>query len=144
MESYNSAIQDKGESPGSKCEVPEVDLVALLAELNERVIVLNGLVDGITAAVKASDNERKALQRSACQACQAEFAHSNWSTVECLRRLDRDLDDIQQELKDLKKSQLSASVRERVAQTFESLISSFFGNKYTFEDRKSTRLNSSH
>src|SRR3546814_14461433 len=57
------------------------------------------------------------------------------STIEGLRRLDRDLDDIQQELKELKKSQLSASVRERVAQTFESLISSFFGNKYTF-DRK--------
>src|SRR3546814_5624059 len=99
MESYNSAIQDKGESPGSKVEVPEVDLVALLAELNERVILLNGLFDGIAAAVKASDNERKALQRSACQAFQTEFAHSNWSTIEGLRRL---------------------------------------------EDRKSTRLNSSH
>src|SRR3546814_18631113 len=103
MESYNSAIQDKGESPGSKVEVPEVDLVALLAELNERVILLNGLFDGITAAVKASDNERKALQRSACQAFQTEFAPSTWSTLEGIRRLDRAMDDIQQETKKLKK-----------------------------------------
>src|SRR3546814_6287211 len=40
LASYLSAIQAKGESPGSKVEVPEVDLVALLAELNERVILL--------------------------------------------------------------------------------------------------------
>ena len=113
--------------------VPQASIASLIMELNAHVEVLNQRFDEITKAVSQSDNERKRLQREACTAFEREFVHSHWSEIDAIYSHYRDAAEAQSEIEALKKSQLSASVKERVAETFETLIASFFGKKYSFD-----------
>lgn len=133
FEDYLSTVQAKGTAPATEVSIPKADVQGLLFTLNALIGDLNGHFNGITAAIKRSDNERKALHRSACTAFEAEFAHTNWTAINDIYELQKDVAAIQAELAALKKSQLSTSVKERVAQTFEILIASFFGKKYSFD-----------
>lgn len=62
-----------------------------------------------------------------------EFTHSHWAEISTIYSLYQEVAAAQTELDILKKSQLSASVKVRVSETFETLIASFFGKKYTFD-----------
>lgn len=127
------AIEAKGASPSTDVPVPEVNSAPLLIELNGLIGILNGKFDDITAAIKQSDNERKRLQREACATFELEFVYSNWAEIYAIYSLHQEVAAAQTELEELKKSQLSASVKMRVAETFEALIASFFGKKYSFD-----------
>lgn len=128
-----AAIETKGASPSSDVPVPQVDPEPLLIELNSLIGVLNGKFDDISAAIRQSDNERKRLQREACAAFELEFVHSHWAEIDAIYSLYQEGATAQTELDELKKSQLSASVKVRVAETFETLVASFFGKKYSFD-----------
>lgn len=130
---YLGSIEAKGHSPGVEVTIPSGGIEGLLSQLNRDIEALNAIFSNITAAVKSSDTERKALQRAVCLAFEAEFVHANWASIAAIHDLGKEVDNIEKELDALKKSQLSASVKERVAQTFESLIGGFFGEKYSFD-----------
>lgn len=131
--SYLTAIEAKGHAPGTTVPLPVGDIQSLLLVLNKEIDSIGRFFASITAAVEASDTERKKLQREICAAFETEFAHARWSEITAIDALERDIAIARKELEDLKKSQLSASVKERVAATFETLIKSFFGDKYTFD-----------
>lgn len=126
-------IAAKGASPSTEVSMPDEDPLQLLVELNSLVGELNSKFDDISVAIKQSDNERKRLQREACGTFELEFVHSHWAQIDSIYSLYQDVAAAQTELDKLKKSQLSASVKVRVAQTFETLIASFFGKKYSFD-----------
>lgn len=130
---YIKAIEEKGASPSHELSLPDVDVEALVAELDSQIGALNLIFNNISLAIRRSDEERKRLQREACAVFETEFIHSNWADIDAIYSLDREVDAAQAELDALKKSQLSASVKDRVADTFEMLIGTFFGNKYTFD-----------
>jgi wobble nucleotide-excising tRNase len=128
-----TVVATKGASPSIEVNMPQDSIASLIMQLNAHVEVLNKRFDEITKAVSQSDNERKRLQREACAAFEQEFVHSHWSEIIAIHSHDRDVAKAQTELEALKKSQLSVSVKERVAKTFETLIASFFGKKYSFD-----------
>lgn len=130
---YLSSIEAKGHSPEAEIAISSAGIEGLLSQLNRDIERLNAIFSSITVAVKSSDMERKALQRAVCLAFEAEFAHANWASITAIHDLGKEVANIDKERENLKKSQLSASVKERVAQTFETLIGSFFGKKYTFD-----------
>lgn len=127
------AIEAKGTSPSNDVSLPEVHPEPLLVEFNSIIDVLNDKFDDITKAIKKSDNERRRLQREACAIFELEFVHSHWAEINAIYSLYQEVAAAQTELDELKKSQLSTSVKMRVAQTFEALIASFFGKKYSFD-----------
>lgn len=128
-----TAVEEKGTSPSMDVVAPQSNITSLIVELNAHVENLNERFDEITKAVSQSDNERKRLQREACTAFEREFVHSHWSDIDAIHSHNREAAEAQIEIDTLKKSQLSASVKERVAETFETLIASFFGKKYSFD-----------
>lgn len=133
---YHKAIEAKGLAPGSQVPIPQGDLQGLLTTVNRELAALGQRFVSITTAVKASDNERKKLQREICLMFEGEFAHAHWAEIAAIHALGRDAEVIRAELDALKKSQVSTSVKDRVASTFEVLIKSFFGNKYTFDSKE--------
>ncbi len=139
FESYLHAIQTKGTSPSSNVPSPEHDIISSIDELNLQITKYNSSFRRLSAAVKQSNSERINLQREACNAFIFEFASANWAKIINIHQLMNELTTAEAELKALKKSQVSTSVKERVAQTFELLIRSFFGIKYSF-DRTSFSL----
>ena len=66
LRAYTSAIEVKGASTSVAVAVPEANIGFLLLELNGLIERLNEKFDNIIAAIKQSDNERKRLQREAC------------------------------------------------------------------------------
>ncbi len=130
---FTRAIEAKGASPGNDVPVPEANPEQLLSELNDVIGVLNSKFGDITAAIEQSDSERKRLQREACATFELEFVHSHWAEINSIFSIDQEILAAQTELTELKKSQLSTSAKVRVAETFEGLITNFFGTKYSFD-----------
>lgn len=133
FEAYLLAIQTKGVSPSSEVANPKHEIFSLLEELNDHIGAYNTAFAGLSAAVRKSDEERRRLHREACLTFSIEFSHSNWADIAAIHLLDKETLTAAAELQALKSSQVSTSVKERVAQTFERLISSFFGSKYSFD-----------
>lgn len=136
FEAYLLAVQTKGLSPFSEVAAPKHEISSQLDELNAHIGAYNAAFANLSAAVRKSDEERRSLHREACRTFSIEFAHSNWTDIAAIHLLDQEASAADAELKTLKKSQVSTSVKERVAQTFELLISSFFGTKYSFDRKK--------
>ena len=133
LDDLMATIAAKGSTPNVAISMPSTDVVALLARFNELTADLNQKFDDISLAIKQSDNERKRLQREACASFELEFIHSHWAEIDTIYSLYQDIALAQTELDALKKSQLSASVKVRVSDTFEALIACFFGKKYSFD-----------
>ncbi|MGV8856285.1 MAG: AAA family ATPase [Devosia sp.] len=133
FQTYLEAIRIKGETPSSIVDIPDASFDPLLSELNQRIDQLNEKFVELTTAIKTSDNERKRLQRAACAAFEIEFVHSHWAEIDAIYTHYQEAAAAQTDLDALKKSQLSASAKERVAKTFEVLIGTFFGQKYSFD-----------
>ncbi|MFT8541980.1 AAA family ATPase [Acetobacter sp.] len=127
------AVETKGASPSSVITIPQDSIAPLIMQLNAYVEALNQKFNEIIRAVSQADKERKRLQRDACRTFKQEFVHSHWSDIDAINSYYRDVQLAQEELNILKSSQISASVKERVSQTFEILIASFFGKKYSFD-----------
>lgn len=133
FETYLLAVQTKGLSPSSEVAVPEHQIFSHLDMLNAHIDAYNSAFANLSVAIRTSDEERKRLHREACLTFLEEFSHSNWTDIAAIHLLNQEVTTAEAELRALKKSQASTSVKERVAQTFELLISSFFGTKYSFD-----------
>lgn len=130
---YARAIEQKGNNPGGAVAVPEVDATSLFASLRGMIEEINNAFSGLRAAIIASDTERRNLHREACAVFVVEFVRSNWASFEAVRAQEDLVRVAADELAALKKSQLSDNAKDRVAATFEALVISFFGQKYTFD-----------
>ncbi|SHG32727.1 Wobble nucleotide-excising tRNase [Kaistia soli DSM 19436] len=130
---YQEAVEAKGKSPSAAVALPDRSIEQHLGDLHYEVLETNAAFQKLFFAVEASDNERLRLQREACQAFVTEFTHANWLAISAIHIASLELFGIESELADLLKSQLSASAKQRVAQTFEMLISNLFGKKYAFD-----------
>lgn len=136
ISSIKDAIQGKASTLSVPHPLPSGNLVACIAAINKVIGENNAKVSELNRAVEKSDEERKALQRKACDVFDREFAISNWAGIEALRAL-RDNTRIKQgELTALEKSSPSTDARVRVAETFELLLKEFFADKYVFDKGK--------
>lgn len=86
---YLSAIEAKGHSPETETAIPSSSLESLILHLNRDIETLNTIFNAITHAVRASDTERKALQRAVCLAFETEFVHINWSSITAVHDLEK-------------------------------------------------------
>ncbi|OYR15049.1 AAA domain protein [Brucella thiophenivorans] len=127
------AIEQKGRKPSSDVVLPKSDPLSLFQTLYLMIEEMNTSFSALAAAIKASDTERRNLHREACSVFVVDFVRSNWTSFEAIRVGEREVRVASEDLASLKKSQLSDSARDRVAATFEALVTSFFGHKYTFD-----------
>ncbi|MCS4243135.1 hypothetical protein M2418_002666 [Rhizobium sp. BIGb0125] len=130
---YSQAIEAKGTSPGEEVSRPEGDVSSTIATLQQTIGEINHAFLALRNAIGASDAERRNLQREACDTFAVEFVRSNWAPFAAVFRGQEDLRIAAAELATLEKSQLSDNAKDRVATTFESLIVTFFGQKYSFD-----------
>ena len=127
------AIQEKAEVLSAIKIIPEDDLFASIAEINKTIEANNTKALELKKAVEKSDEERKELQRKACEVFDHAFAIDNWKEIKDLRALREDVKNKQSELSELEKSSPSKDARIRVAETFELLLREFFAHKYVFD-----------
>ena len=87
------------------------------------------------------DKERRDIQNSICEVFEIEFAAKNHAKISEWHTIVEAIQEIENNITELKKKEPKASVRERVAQTFQELLHFFFENKYTFcEDTFAIKL----
>ena len=109
------------------------DLATHITDINKIIGENNVKASELNDAIKKSDEERKTLQRKACEVFDHEFAINNWSDIESLRRQWSEVKGKKEELTSLEKSNPSTNARDRVAETFELLLKEFFADKYLFD-----------
>lgn len=126
-------IAQKGRNPSIQVVLPKGDPLSLFQKLHTMIDEINKMFSALAMAIKASDTERRNLHREACSVFVIDFVRSNWTSFEAIRAREGDVRVASEDLASLKKSQLSDSARDRVAATFEALVTSFFGHKYTFD-----------
>lgn len=134
--SINNAVQVKTGMLSAPHTLPSGDLAALIANINKTIEANNEKASELKNAVEKSDEERKALQRNACEVFDREFAFANWSAVEALRTFREELKGKRGDLTALEKSSPSTDARVRVAETFVLLLKEFFADKYVFDKDK--------
>lgn len=126
-------IEHKGRNPNSEVAPPEGDLISLFETLHTMINEINKSFAALRIAINTSAAERRNLHREACAVFAVEFVRSNWASFETIRAQEGEVRVTSEELALLKKSQISDNARDRVATTFEALVTSFFGKKYTFD-----------
>ena len=134
--SIKNAIQQKTNTLSAPHPLPSDDLAAHTASINKVIGENNAKVLELNKAVEQWDEERKALQRKACEVFDREFAINNWTNIENLRALMGAVKNKHDELTALEKSSPSKDARVRVAETFELLLKEFFAAKYVFDKDK--------
>lgn len=112
---------------------PPFDVAGITEKINKTIDTNNQRVFKLTKSVEKADDERKDLQRQACNAFEREFALLNWQEINEIHILRKSLSEKKAELDNLEKSTPSTSARSRVADTFELLLKEFFGDKYVFD-----------
>ena len=132
-----ATLEQKAQELASAHSLPIDNLAAHIAALNEIIEGNNSKVTELTTAVEKADDERKAIQRSACTVFEQEFALSGWSEIEALRNLNEATRTKQKELSELEKAAPSTNARDRVAKTFALLLKDFFADKYVFDSDSS-------
>lgn len=134
--SIKDTIQVKTGALSAPHTLPGGDLVARIADINKIIETNNAKASELNTAVEKSDEERKALQRKACEVFDREFAIDNWTAIEDLGALRDNVKNKQSELTTHEKSSPSTDARVRVAETFELLLKEFFAEKYIFDKEK--------
>jgi wobble nucleotide-excising tRNase len=131
--SIKSAIQAKAAALSVPRACPSGNLSAHIAEVNKVILENNARASALNKAVEQSDEERKSLQRKACDVFDREFVIERWSDFEAFRELKGDAQRKKIALEELEKSRPSTNARVRVAETFQILLKEFFGEKYIFD-----------
>lgn len=125
-------IQKKTEALAASYAPPSDDFASGIAGINKVIEANNTRVLELNKAVEKADDERKALQRIACEVFDCEFAIASWAEIEASRALTIDVNTKKAALTALEKSAPSTEARVRVAETFELLLKEFFADKYSF------------
>lgn len=136
--SIQGIIEEKANNLRVPVDLPKQDFNGLTKELDQILKKNNGHVSSLISSIEKSDEERRRLQREACEIFFNEFIVSNWAEIEIIRDLARDLQTKENELSDLEKSNPSSKARDRVARTFDTLLREFFGDKYLFDKDRFT------
>jgi hypothetical protein len=134
--SIKTAIQGKAGALSVPYKMPSNGFADCIDNVNKVISENNEKVSELNKAIVKSDDERKSLQRKACEVFDREFAISNWMKIEALRTLRAVVGIRKGELEALEKSSPSTDARVRVAETFELLLKSFFAEKYIFNKDK--------
>ncbi len=136
ISAIKESLTQKAEALAISIPPPTGDLSKYIAAINTVITENNTKVAALTRAVEKADDERKALQRTACTVFEHEFAVENWSDIEVLKTLNKYVKSKQMELSALEKASPSKNARDRVAETFDLLLREFFADKYVFDKNK--------
>lgn len=114
-------------------------LIEAVSAANEVILSNNSKTIDLNTSVGKSDEERRALQREACMVFVQEFALRYRQDVQRISQARQEIREKQIEMRRLEAASPSARTRDRVAETFETLLQVFFSGKYVF-DRQSFTL----
>ena len=134
--SLQEIIENKANTLSLPSNLPDEDLAGAFNSLQSATISNNEKVAQLKAAVESSDEERRSLQRKSCGAFEIEFAIAFWQSIAELRRLQENTKEKQTELTALEQSSPSTQAKDRVADTLELLLRTFFSDKYQFDRRR--------
>ncbi|MCY4301787.1 MAG: AAA family ATPase [Aestuariivita sp.] len=128
-----AAIKKKAGALAVARAMPVNNLAGGLVQVNEVIEKNNARVADLSGAVEKADDERKSLQRKACNVFEREFAINHWADIKALKTLRAIAKQKAEQLSELEKLSPSTNARDRVADTFELLIKEFFADKYVFD-----------
>ncbi|MEP2759834.1 AAA family ATPase [Parvibaculum sp.] len=130
---YKRVIEEKAKALATAFDLPDNDLASCAEALTKIINENNQKAAALASAVGKTDDERKGLQRAACQVFDVEFAIEHWKDIEALKALQEIVKEKALELAALEKESPSTEARARVADTFEILLRDFFADKYVFD-----------
>lgn len=133
VDTLKEALNAKAENLSTLQVMPEDAFMPGVSSFRELVSQNNLFVSHLTQAVHNSDNERKKLQREACETFSSEFAKRAWGDIQALNGARAALKTAREELAEIEKASPSSKAKDRVADTFELLLKEFFANKYVFD-----------
>ena len=134
--SLKSKIENKAHNLGVPAPHPGNDIATLIRKIDRIISKNNKSVDKLKVAVSDPKlgEERKDLQRQACDVFEKEFTISRWCDIKKLRASQQNERDKSKEIENLEQSNPSTDARLRVAETFDVLLKRFFGEeKYVFD-----------
>lgn len=103
------------------------------SDLGRRLDLNKGAIEALIQAVQRIEDERRRIQREACKVFKIEFVIEHWPEIEEIERVRSELLSLQGVIEQLERKNPTAHAKERVADTFEMLLSGFFGDKYRFD-----------
>ena len=127
------AIEAKANTIDQAADLPSDSLDTLIQNLTKAIEENNAKAAVLQTAIEKSDEERKSLQRRACDIFAQEFSRDHWGKIENIVELRAALKTKSDELAVQENSNPKTDAKERVAETFERLLHQFFADKYIFD-----------
>lgn len=142
IENLKRTIVEKQIAINSPIALPEGDLENCIATINQSIEESNRKFWHLKNEINNVKKLRTTLHRKACKVFMPTFVCSHWTDFEKLRKQRQKIVKLQNNLDALEQSFPSEGVRDRVRITFDALLKTFFGTKYTLDKSTFTlRLN---
>jgi len=125
-------ISEKGKNLAIERTLEVDNFNQALATLTETLAANRAKCEALSKAIGKADDERRSLQRNACAAFVREFQFDHWDAIEELNSIEQQVRRQEAAVRTLERSGPTTSARDRVADTFELLLNTFFGDKYVF------------
>jgi len=138
LSELQESVKTKGKNPANPCVVPAGDVLGITEKINEAREENNTKVRKLNEIVIKVDEERKSLQRRACDVFKKEFVRDHWGDIEQLGTFEINLKKLAEKIKDLENLGPSQDAKRRVSKTFMFLLGQFFGDKYSFNEENFT------
>ena len=133
MSTIEDIIQEKLNHLARSHSCVKENLSDRISRLNRLIEENNTKIFTLNKAINEADKERISLQRKACSVFEQEFIIDNWTEVENIKNINQEVKSKLDNLRTLENSGPREDARSRVADTFETLVSQFFANKYVFD-----------
>ena len=133
IQSLKKLINKKAQDLCTTYQLNGENLFEEITKLDEVINDNNTKSASLMSALMRVDDERKKLQRDACSKFVNEFIFNNWQHIKELKNLQQLVVERKDALTKHQNSGHSMDARVRVAETFESLLEEFFGQKYVFD-----------
>ena len=128
-------LKEKHRNLSISIDMPSSDLPQLISDFTKSCSHNQLLFNNLSKLVSDSGNERRSIQREACESFQLEFGSRESASISDIRLQKIQLKELVNEITELRRTQGDkADARMRVAETFKILLKRFFGEKYTFDE----------
>lgn len=107
----------------------------LIKTLSEKIEFYNSNINEINRKKDQIDREKLSLRRRICDAAYMELYNSQIEKISKIKKLEFKLKDIQNQIDDLE-SQFKEKKKDKITKTFKDYLQKYFGDKYTFDERK--------
>ena len=142
LQQIKEVIHLKESDLSNRHDVPEDIFDESLESFNKKIMHNNEEVKDIIKKYNNQKEVRLPLQRDACKAFSIWFAEKYNGKIGDIQSIEEKIKEQIDKIKKLESTGDKISIRDKVASTFQDLLSHFFGNKYSFnKENNAIKLN---